>query len=219
MVSRGSPRANERSAGTIALAGGGPFTANDELDRRLVTAAGVDRVVVLPTADAFEEPATLIGAAMRWGERLDVLVEALMVMQRHDAEDEGAAEVVRTAQAVWLVGDSSMHLRSALKDTPVFAGLGDVLAAGGVVAAVGPSAAALCDPMLDQRGGAFTLGLGLVRGIAVIPGAEAWSEERRARTLSLADTPVVELPTGSALLRADDGWELVGSPVLHGDLP
>ena len=55
--------------------------------------------------------------------------------------------------------------------------------------------------MLDQRGGAFTLGLGLVRGVAVIPEAEAWSEERRHRTLSLANTPVVELPTGSALLR------------------
>ena len=159
-----------------------------------------ERVVVLPTADAFEEPAALIAAAMSWGERLDVVVEALMVLQRHDAEDEGAADVVRAARAVYLVGDSSMHLRSALKDTPVLAALGDVLAAGGLVVAVGASAAALCDPMLDQRGGAFTLGLGLVRGMAVIPEAETWSEERRKRTLSLADTPVVELPTGSALV-------------------
>ena len=47
-------------AGTIALVGGGPFTANDDLDRRLLAAVGADRVVVLPTADAFEEPATLI---------------------------------------------------------------------------------------------------------------------------------------------------------------
>ena len=30
---------------------------------------------------------------------------------------------------------------------------------------------------------------------------------------------VVELPTGSALLRGADGWELVGDPVVHGDLP
>lgn len=205
--------------GTIALAGGGPFTANDDLDRRLVEAVGVDRVVVLPTADAFEQPATLIAAAMNWGERLGVLVEALMVLQRQDAEDGGAADVVRAARAVWLVGDSSMHLRSALKDTPVLAALVELVAAGGVVAAVGPSAAALCDPMLDQRGGAFTLGLGLVRGVAVVPGAEDWSEERRARTLTLADTPVVELPTGSALVRTDAGWDLVGDPVVHGDLP
>ena len=55
------------------------------------------RVVVLPTADAFEHPATLIGAAMTWAERLEVDVEALMVLQRHDAEDDGAAAVVRSA--------------------------------------------------------------------------------------------------------------------------
>src|SRR5262245_26339743 len=205
--------------GVIALAGGGPFVANDDLDRRLLAAAGADRVVVLPTADAFEEPAALIREAMLWGERMGVLIEALMVLQRHEAEDEGAADVIRGARAVWLVGDSSMHLRSTLKETPVLAGLDAVVAAGGVVAAVGPSAAALCDPMLDQRGGAFTLGLGLVRGVAIVPGVETWSEERRHRTLTLADTPVVELPTGSALLCADGGWELVGDPVVHGDLP
>jgi cyanophycinase len=204
---------------TIALAGGGPFSANDELDGRLLAAAGADRVVVLPTADAFEEPAKLVEAAQRWGERLGVDVEALMVLQRHDAEDAAAADVVRSARAVWLVGDSSQHLRSALKDTPVYAAIEEVLAGGGLVAAVGSSAAALCDPMLDQRGGAFTLGLGLVRGVAVIPEAEDWSEERRSRTLSLADTPVVELPTGSALLRSASGWEPFGSAVVHGDLP
>ena len=192
--------------GTIALVGGGPFAANDELDARLLADAGARRVVVLPTADAFEQPEALVDAATQWGARLGVEVAPLMVLQRHDAEDEAAATTVREARAVWLVGDSSMHLRSTLKETPVYA-------------ALGPSAAALCDPMLDQRGGAFTLGLGMVRGVAVIPGAESWSEERRSRTLALADVPVVELPTGSALLRRDDGWELVGAPVVHGELP
>ena len=205
--------------GTMALFGGGPFVANDDLDRRLLSAVAASSVVVLPTADAFEEPAKLIAAAMSWGERLDVVVEALMVLQRHDAEDAGAADVVRRARAVYLVGDSSQHLRSALKGTAVFAALGEVLDGGGVVAAVGASAAALCDPMLDQRGGAFTLGLGLVQGLAVIPEADEESEERRQRTLSLATTPVVELPTGSAIVRRADGWELVGQPTVHGELP
>ena len=205
--------------GTIALMGGGPFSANDDLDARLLEAAGADRAVVLPTADAFEEPAALVTASMSWAERLGVDVDALMVLQRHDAEDDTAADVIRAARAVWLVGDSSMHLRSALKETPVYTAIREVLESGGLVSAVGSSAAALCDPMLDQRGGAFTLGLGLVRGVAVIPAAEDWSEERRARTLALADTPVVELPTGSALLCRDGSWELVGSAVVHGQLP
>jgi cyanophycinase len=207
-------------AGTIALVGGGPFHANDDLDRQLLRAAGADRVVMLPTADAFESPAELVATAMSWGERLGVEVDALMVLQRHDADDDGAADAVRDAAAVYLVGDSSMHLRSALKETAVFAAIDEVLAGGGLVVAVGPCAAAVCDPMLDQRGGAFTLGLGLVRGFAVIPESERWSEEWRQRTLSLANTPVVELPTGTAIVGRAEGWELVGSPppTVHGDL-
>ncbi len=34
-----------------------------------------------------------------------------------------------------------------------------------------------------------------------------------------ADTPVVDLPTGSALVRTDAGWDLVGEAVTHGELP
>ena len=51
---------------TLALFGGGPFTANDDLDRSLLAAAGATRVVVLPTADAFEDPAALVTRAMSW---------------------------------------------------------------------------------------------------------------------------------------------------------
>jgi cyanophycinase len=206
--------------GTIALVGGGPFRANDELDGRLLRTAQADRVAVLPTAEAFEAPGELVAAAMSWGERLRVEIDALMVMQRHDAEVAGAADAIRAARAVYLVGDSSMHLRSVLKETSVFAALGDVLAGGGLLVAIGSCAAAVCDPMLDQRGGAFTLGLGLVRGMAVIPEAETWSEERLQRTLSLADTPVVELPTGTAVIGQDGEWELAGipPPTVHGEL-
>ena len=157
--------------GTIALQGGGPFEANDGLDRRLLGDVGADRVVVLPTADAFEEPAQLIATAMSWGERLEILIEALMVLQRHDAEDEGAAEVVRAASAVYLVGDSAMHLRSVMRESAVWRAIEGVVAAGGLVVGVGSAATALGDPMLDQRGGALTLGLGLVRGLTVVPAA------------------------------------------------
>jgi cyanophycinase len=206
--------------GTIALVGGGPFRSNDDVDRRLLGAAQADRVVVLPTADAFEAPGEQVAAAMSWGERLDVQIEALMVMQRQDAEVSGAADVVRAARVVYLVGDSSMHLRSVMKETAVFAALTDVLASDGLIVAVGSCAAAVCDPMLDQRGGAFTLGLGLVRGMAVIPEAETWSEERLQRTLSLANTPVVELPTGSAVVGHHGAWDFAGSPAptVHGEL-
>jgi cyanophycinase len=203
--------------GTIALCGGGPFTANDELDRRLV--AGTDRVVVLPTADAFEHPERLVAGARAWGERLGVEVEALMVLRRAQATETSAANAVQHAQAVWFVGDSPLHLRSVVKDTPLWDAVRDLLANGGTVVGVGGSAAALCDPMTDPRGGAFTLGLGLVSGLAIVTESETWSDERLHRTCQLADTPLAVLPTGSALLRTPAGWERVGAVEVIGELP
>lgn len=212
-------------SGTIALQGGGPFTANDELDARLLTEAlGPDggRVVVLPTADAFEHPDRQVAGALAWSKRLPVTgldVEALMVMRRLDAMESSAADVVRAARAVYLVGDQPLHMRSVLKDTPVWAAIGEVLAAGGLVVGVGPSGSGLCDPMVDPRGGAFTLGLGLVSGMAVVTGLEQWSAERLHRTLAMANTPVACLPTGAALVRRNGAWETVGAVDLHGELP
>ena len=203
----------------VVLQGGGPFVSNDELDRQLLSGSGVDRVVMLPTADAFEQPALLVQAAQTWGRRIGVAVEPLMVITRADAEQPSAAAALDDVQGVVLAGDSASHLRSVLKDTPLFAALVQLVERGGTLIACGPCAAALCDPMTDQRGGGFALGLGLVSGLAVIPGSEDWPREQIERAHTHANTPVVDLPTGSAIVRRDDTWEIVGDAVVHGELP
>ena len=205
--------------GTIALLGGGPFVANDDLDRRLIDMSGASSVVVLPTADAFEQPRKAIVAAEEWGRRMGVAVDGRMVLRRADANDDDHVAAVAAARMVYLVGDSPLHLRSVLKDTPLFAALGQVVAAGGAVVATGASAACLCDPMTDPRGGAFGLGLGLVVGLALLTEAETWSPERLHRTRELANGfAVAILPTASALLRTEAGWECIGKAEVHGDL-
>ena len=118
-----------------------------------------------------------------------------------------------------LVGDSGSHLRSVLKDTPLFDAIERLLARDGVVIAAAASASALCDPMTDRRGGAFGLGLGLVSGLAVITESETWTRDKLERAHGLATTPVVDLPTGTAVIKSDQGWELVGDAEVHGDLP
>lgn len=205
--------------GTVVLQGGGPFRLHDDLDRRLLAGAGADRVVVLPTADAFERPEVLVADGMSWAERLEIDLDVLMVMSRPEALDEGAADVVRSARAVWLVGDNPIHLRSVIKDTPVWQGVRDVLAAGGVVVGAGASASALCDPMIDPRGGALALGLGLVSGLALVSQAETVSIDRQARARKLANVPLVFLPSSSALVRTDHGWETIGDHDAVGTLP
>jgi hypothetical protein len=97
-------------------------------------------VVVLPTADAFEQPELLVAAAMNWGERLGIDVEALMVLRRGEATELGPANMVRNVRAVYLV-DQPLHLRSVLKNTRCSARSGS--ADGGLVVGTGGSADAV----------------------------------------------------------------------------
>lgn len=210
--------ASLQPSGIIALFGGGPFRVNDDLDRLLLNEVGASEVVVLPTADAFEAPKDLVQASQLWAERLGVESRPLMVMTRSDALEERHAEVISVARAIYLVGDSPIHLRSVLTDTPVWEAICAVVARGGLVVGVGGSAAALCDPMTDPRGGAFAFGLGLITGIAVATETETWTDERLNRTRELANVTVVELPTGASAVRRSTGWELSGDAVANGDL-
>ncbi|MFM7757184.1 MAG: Type 1 glutamine amidotransferase-like domain-containing protein [Actinomycetota bacterium] len=206
-------------AGIIALEGGGAFRLHDDLDRRLLADVGATSVVVLPTADAFEQPEDLIEAARTWATRLGVTVEPLMVMRRTEALDESNADVLRNARAVWLVGDNPIHLRSVLKDTPVWEAVCQVLRAGGLVVGVGAPASALCDPMIDPRGGALALGLGMITGVAVVSQSELETADRQARTRKLANVPLVFLPSSSAVVRREGSWDFVGPHDVEGALP
>ena len=57
---------------------------------------------------------------------------------------------------------------------------------GAVVAGSSAGAMVLGDPMVDPRGGAYTLGLGLVEQLAVVPHHDTWPLERAHRTMQLA---------------------------------
>lgn len=202
--------------GTVALIGGGEFEVTEDLDRELLEMAGSTEVLVLPTADAFEHPDRAVAKAVAWFERLGASARGLDVLRRPDALMADHVAAVRESRLTYLVGDSPMHLRSVLKDTPLWIALVAAEADGAVVAASGPAAMALCDPMTDPRGGAFTLGLGLTRPLAVVPGAEAWSHDRLHRTLGLGVAfPVVTLATGASVLRGPSGWERRGAAVVH----
>lgn len=209
--------------GTVALLGGSVFAdvgQNRAIAQRLLTASGSGRVLVLPTADAFEHPDRAVTAAVGWFAALGASAEGLMVLNRRDASDPGHAATVRDAAFVLLVGDSPLHLRASMKDTAVWEAVTEV-ADRGVLAAAGSCAAAICDPMTDPRGGAFTLGLGLISPLAVIGDAETWSADRLHRTHLLAhNLAVLTLPSGTAAIRADGRWDLVGDGAeVQGSLP
>lgn len=154
-----------------------------------------------------------------WAKRLGVDIEPLMIMRRTEALDPDASRILIGARALWLVGDNPIHLRSVIKDTPVWDAMKAILDAGGVIVGAGQSASALCDPMIDPRGGALALGLGMIRGMAVVCEAEMETPDRHARTKKLANVPLVFLPSASALVRRASTWEHVGPSEIIGDLP
>ena len=99
----------------LALVGGGEWSEGCDFDAGFLAASGSSEVLVLPTAAAYEHPERLVVRAGEWFETLGGQVEGLMVLARADAEDEGAAGVMRRARFIYLAGGSPMHLRSVLK--------------------------------------------------------------------------------------------------------
>lgn len=201
------------SNGPLALVGGGEFTDGCTFDRDLL-AHGGDDVLVLPTGAAYENPGRLVDQAVAWFERLGARARSLDVLRRPDALDDSNVKAVREAPFVYLVGDSPMHLRSVLKDTPLWEALLGGWRDGAVLAGSSAGAMVMCDPMVDPRGGAFTLGLGAVANLTVIPAFEQWSEDavNRTRKLSPPDLAVIGVPTATALIRDPDGaWRAAGA--------
>jgi cyanophycinase len=199
---------------TVALVGGGAFTsACLEIDRNLLARSGVTSVLVLPTAAAYEHPDRVVEQAAAHFAALGATVTSRRVLGRAEANDPEHARAVAEARFVYLAGGSPMHLRSVLKDTPLWSAIEAVAASGGVIAAASAAATVVTDPMTDPRGGAFTLGLGLVKSLAVVPDHETWSPERSRRTREIAPAGicVVNIDSGAALVRAAAGWEVLGS--------
>ncbi len=200
--------------GTLALVGGGEFTDGCDFDRDLLAASGADEVLVVPAGAAFEHPERLVATAVQWFEGFDGKARGLDVLTRRDAVDPANAEQVRTARFVYLAGASPMHLRSVLKDTPTWDALVEAWQGGAVVAGSSAGANVLTDPMVDPRGGAFTVGIGLIAPLAVVPHANTWSDDKLHRTqaLAAAATPVVGIDERTALVRSPDGvWSASGA--------
>jgi len=207
----------ERAPGILALVGGGEWQEGCSFDEEFLTASGSDRVLVLPTAAAYEHPERLVVAAGEWFAPLGGRVEGLMVLSRSDAEDDGAAAVMRNARFVYLVGSSPMHVRSVLKNSTVWNALVEAWQGGAVVVGSSGAAMALTDPMVDARGGGLTIGLGLVSGVAVVPHFGDAHEDQhgeklhRSVLLAPAGTPVAGIPERTALIRDPGGrWRSAG---------
>jgi cyanophycinase len=200
--------------GPLALVGGGEWQGQCTFDAELLATSGGDEVVVLPTAAAYEHPQRAVDAATEHFARLGARTRGLMVLRRPDAADDANAEVVQAATFIYLGGGSALHLRSVLKDSKVWQAIEVAWQGGAVLAGSAAGAMVLCDPMVDPRGGALTVGLGLIEQLAVLPHADAWSPEKAHRTFGLAEggLRIAAIDRQTALIRDRDGsWRVAGA--------
>jgi len=199
------------SHGTLVLVGGGEFGEGLRgLDASLLESLGADEVAVLPTAAAFERPERAVANAVAHFEALGAKVREVPVLGRPDAYDPAHVEAIRSARLTYLTGGSPLHLRSVLKETPLWTALLEAWRSGAAIVGSSAGAMVLGDPMVDPRGGAFTLGLGLVENVAVVPHLGAAAEHRTLR-LAPQGVHLVGLPEQTAVVKDDQGWRSAGA--------
>ena len=216
---------NGDATGPLALVGGAEWQEGcRKFDAALLEEAGTDEVLVLPTAAAFENPGRAVETARRYFDELGARVSGLMVLGRTEAEDPTNAAVVRSSRFVYIGGGSPMHLRSVLKGSRLWEALVEAWNDGTVLAASSAGAMVLCDPMVDPRGGAYTVGLGLLGNMPIFPHHDTAPAHLRERSMELRPdgAVLVGIDEQTALLRDPDGsWRVAGqgSVTIYGPGP
>jgi len=206
-----SPR---RATGSLVLVGGGEWGPGArDFDADLLARSGADEVLVLPTAAAYEHPDRVGEQATTYFADLGAEVRTLPVLHRAEAEDPTIADTVRAARFVYLADGSPLHLRSVLKGSALFEAIVASYQGGGVLAASGAGATLLCDPMVDPRGGAYTVGLGVVKDLAVFPYHGTAADHLRERSVDLLPKTAVlaGVDEQTALIKRPDGWFVAGA--------
>ncbi len=194
--------------GVLSLVGGGEWQSDCEpFDKELLELADSHEVVVLPTAAAYEMPDRAVMNAQSHFSKLGAVAKGVMVLNRQDAMNKRYADEVAEAQFIYLSGGSPLHLRSVLKDSLVYGAMLYAYRRGAVLAGSSAGGMVLTDPMADPRGGAFTVGLGLISPLAFVPHFESYPNERKDRTLRLAtkNVGILGVSEGCCVIRLHDG--------------
>lgn len=202
--------AEAAAGGRVVLAGGGELDPDTPAGGVL---AGCGTVAVVRLAAAFGRPDALADRIDAWAAAVGVTPVAVAAVRRADALDPAVAAPVAEADAVLILDGSPAHLVSALKATPLLDAVTAAADRGAAVVWSGAGAVAACDPMVDERGGALTVGLGVCAGIVVAAAWERWPRprQRRLRQMIPDDVLFVALSTGATVRStADGGWTAVG---------
>ena len=169
----------------IGLVGSGEFTpAMADIDREiLATLPKHPRVAILPTAAGGENPEDWAYRGVEHFTRLGARSVALMVLNWSHAEDPAHVAEVENADLVYFSGGKPARLLAALEGSPLWRGVLLARQHGGWIVGASAGAMVLGDWTLvhtqaDPHGTPteWTIGLGILQGIAVVPHYDRWAE-------------------------------------------
>lgn len=193
--------------GLIALVGGYEFRSNClEMDRAILGRLGTSaRILVLPTAAAFESPRQAANNGVQHLKRLGARPEPLYILKAEDARNGDYAAQIDKAQGVYLAGGDPVHLLETLRGSTAWGAIRGLYERGGLVAGSSAGAMALGGQMWAPGEG-WREGLGLAPGVAIVPHhatvAHRWDAPRMAASAA-PGVRVVGVDEATALLLPD----------------
>lgn len=207
----------------VVLAGGRELDAGTPAGRAL---AGCGSVAVVTMASAFRRPDALLARIGGWARDLSVQPAVVSAVRRADALNPDVSGPIADCDGVLVLDGSPAHFVSAVKATPLLEAIVSAQRRGADVVWSGAAAASVCASMVDDRGGALTVGLGLHGGIVVAAGWENWPRDRRRRLWRMVPESVLfmALDSGAAVhstvepqvlasSSSPDDWTVLGGAV------
>ena len=207
----------------VVLAGGRELDAGTPAGRALT---GCSSVAVVTVAAAFRRPDALMSRIGAWAGELALDYSVVSALRRSDALDPEVSRPIAECDGVLVLDGSPAHFVSAVKATPLLEAIVAAQGRGADIVWSGAAAAAVCASMVDDRGGALTVGLGRHDGIVVAAGWEGWPRDRRRRLWRMVPDSVLfmALESGAAVLStaephvlgsssSPDDWTVLGGTV------
>ena len=162
----------------VVLSGGGELDADTPAGLAL---SGCHRVAVVTLAAAYRRPDKLLAQIEDWADAVSVEPVVVGAVRRSECLDPALSEPIAGCDGVLILDGAPAHFVSAIKATPLLDAIVAARARGADVAWSGAAAAAVCASMVDDRGGALTVGLRLYTGVVVAAGWQDWPRDRRRR--------------------------------------
>ncbi len=200
----------------LALVGSGEYLAPIEaLDRTLISRLKAPaRVVCLPTA-AGTEGEERIGYWSRLGvqhfTRLGAQVEAVPVIDRQSANDEGLAATIAQANFVYLSGGKPDYLYRVLKGSRAWEAIERVLADGGLLAGCSAGAMIMGEKFFGFPG--WKQGFNFLPGTTIVPHFDEISDAWLApiRPIMARGLTLLGIEGNTALVKNGSTTEVLGS--------